>query len=152
MIITLKHYQQDAVDQVRELFRQGKKRVLIQMATGAGKTFTAAFIMKAAAEKGNKTMFICNRRELIDQTVKAFEQIGVTVEHKWRRKKMEFKQDTTCGNSAGVVLVKNVRGNFRTMDGKRIVAAGLSAKGSSDLIGWRTITITLRPAPNRLIS
>lgn len=42
----------------------------------------------------------------------------------------------------GVVLLKNVRGNFRTMDGKRVVAAGLSAKGSSDLIGWRTVTIT----------
>lgn len=47
-----------------------------------------------------------------------------------------------AASRCGVVLLKNVRGNFRTMDGKRIVAAGLSAKGSSDLIGWRTVTIT----------
>lgn len=78
-MIELKHYQQEAIDKVRQVFASGKKRVLIQMATGAGKTFTAAFIMKTAASKGNNTMFICNRRELIDQTALAFEKIGVHV-------------------------------------------------------------------------
>jgi len=42
----------------------------------------------------------------------------------------------------GWVLMRNNRGNFRTIDGKRIVQAGLSANGSSDLIGWQSVIIT----------
>lgn len=42
----------------------------------------------------------------------------------------------------GAVLFRNNRGKFRTLDGKRIVEAGLSVNGSSDLIGWRSVTIT----------
>ena len=38
--------------------------------------------------------------------------------------------------------MRNNRGKFRTMDGKRIVDAGLSVKGSSDLIGWQSVTVT----------
>ena len=40
------------------------------------------------------------------------------------------------------VLARNNRGKFRTLDGKRIIEAGLSIKGSSDLIGWTSVTIT----------
>ena len=39
-------------------------------------------------------------------------------------------------------LLRNNRGQFYTMDKKRIVRAGLEADGSSDLIGMITITIT----------
>jgi hypothetical protein len=39
-------------------------------------------------------------------------------------------------------LFRNNRGKFRTLDGRRIVQAGLSAPGSSDLIGWKQIEIT----------
>ncbi len=42
----------------------------------------------------------------------------------------------------GVVLFKNVRGFFLTLDGARKIKAGLQADGSSDLIGWKTITVT----------
>lgn len=77
MTITLRDDQQDMIDRVRDAFKRGKRAVLMQMATGAGKTYTSAFIMKGAAAKGNKTLFLCNRRELIEQTVKAFENIDV---------------------------------------------------------------------------
>lgn len=42
----------------------------------------------------------------------------------------------------GIVAMRNNRGMFRTMDGGRIVQAGLDVKGSSDLIGYRSIEIT----------
>ena len=42
----------------------------------------------------------------------------------------------------GLRLLRNNRGMFRTMDGKRTVRAGLEADGASDLIGVRTITVT----------
>lgn len=42
----------------------------------------------------------------------------------------------------GDKLFRNNRGKFRTLDGLRIVEAGLSAAGSSDLIGWTQVKIT----------
>lgn len=45
-------------------------------------------------------------------------------------------------SKAGSVLIKNVRGLFLTLDGKRRVASGLQLKGSSDLIGWTSVVIT----------
>lgn len=36
----------------------------------------------------------------------------------------------------GVTLLRNNRGMFLTLDGKRKVRAGLEAAGSADLIGW----------------
>ena len=42
----------------------------------------------------------------------------------------------------GDKLFRNNRGKFRSLDGLRVVDAGLSAKGSSDLIGWTVVTIT----------
>jgi superfamily II DNA or RNA helicase len=77
-MVTLRDDQNDMIERVRNRFNEGNRSVLMQMATGAGKTYTAAYIMMNAAKKGNRTLFLCNRRELIDQTVLAFENIGVT--------------------------------------------------------------------------
>lgn len=41
----------------------------------------------------------------------------------------------------GAKLFKNVRGTFFTRDG-RPIKAGLGANGASDLIGFKTVTIT----------
>ena len=42
----------------------------------------------------------------------------------------------------GVVLFRNNRGMFWTLDKKRKTRAGLAAAGSSDLIGWTKVIIT----------
>lgn len=42
----------------------------------------------------------------------------------------------------GVVLFKNVRGLFNSLDGLRKVKAGLLAEGSGDLIGYTPVKIT----------
>lgn len=42
----------------------------------------------------------------------------------------------------GMTLFKNTRGMFRTIDGSRIVKAGLLADGASDLIGFKRIKVT----------
>jgi len=47
-----------------------------------------------------------------------------------------------AASKLGVVLFRNNRGKFRTLDGKRIVEAGLSVNGSSDLIGWHSVEVT----------
>ena len=40
------------------------------------------------------------------------------------------------------VLMRNNRGLFRTMDGERVVQAGLEINGSGDGIGWFPVIIT----------
>ena len=40
------------------------------------------------------------------------------------------------------VLFRNNRGLFMTLDGKRKVRAGLEVPGSSDLVGYRSVTVT----------
>lgn len=47
-----------------------------------------------------------------------------------------------AASKLGVVLFKNVRGMFLTQDATRKIRAGLLADGSSDLIGWKRVTIT----------
>ena len=47
-----------------------------------------------------------------------------------------------AAHRANMVLLRNNRGMFLTLDGTRKVQAGLSAKGSSDLIGWREVVVT----------
>lgn len=42
----------------------------------------------------------------------------------------------------GSRLLRNNRGLFKTLDGRRKIRAGLEAEGASDLIGIHTVTIT----------
>lgn len=63
---------------VRESYRVGNRRIVVQMPTGAGKTITAAEIIKGARAKGNAALFTTPAISLIDQTVSAFEGQGIT--------------------------------------------------------------------------
>ena len=64
--------QQDLIDRTRQAMRQSKA-VLVQSATGSGKTVMGAAMIKAAVAKGTKCMFVVPRRELLRQTAETFE-------------------------------------------------------------------------------
>ena len=53
-----------------------------------------------------------------------------------------FKECQMAAARLGATLLRNNRGLFLTLDGKRKVESGLGAAGSSDGIGWHTVTIT----------
>jgi len=77
MSLTLRPYQQDIIDQARELMRQGVRSILLQLPTGAGKTVLTAKMLKTSAEKGMGSWFVVHRRELIKQSIRTFETVGV---------------------------------------------------------------------------
>ena len=54
--------------------KDGKDRFLFEMATGTGKTFTAAAVIKLFLRSGNvrRVLFLVDRLELEDQARKAF--------------------------------------------------------------------------------
>ena len=64
---TLRPYQRDCIDKLRERVIAGKRRLLLYMPTGGGKTVVAAEIIRLALEKGNPSLFLCHRRELVFQ-------------------------------------------------------------------------------------
>lgn len=77
MSIILRPYQVRAVDEVRAAFKARHNSVLFQLPTGGGKTLTSGYILGSAAAKGNGTMFICNRVELVEQTAEAFSRLNI---------------------------------------------------------------------------
>lgn len=72
----MRHYQVDAVRAIQKAAAQGKKRYLLEMATGTGKTLTCAAIIKLFLKTGNarRILFLVDRIELEDQAQKAFQQ------------------------------------------------------------------------------
>lgn len=70
----LREYQLKAVHAIQQSVRDGKDRFLFEMATGTGKTLTAAAVIKLFLRSGNarRVLFLVDRLELEDQAKKAF--------------------------------------------------------------------------------
>lgn len=70
----LRYYQVEAIKAVQQRVSEGKKRFLLEMATGTGKTLTAAAIIKLFYRTGNarRILFLVDRLELEDQAKKDF--------------------------------------------------------------------------------
>lgn len=78
MAIKLRDYQLDACGAIQRCWRQGDKRVLLSIPTGMGKTWIFVFLAYAVKTNGIRTVIIENTDELVLQTVKKLEQVGVT--------------------------------------------------------------------------
>ena len=70
----LRDYQLDAVHVLQRAVNEGKDRFLFEMATGTGKTLTAAAVIKLFLRTGNarRILFLVDRLELEDQARKVF--------------------------------------------------------------------------------
>ena len=70
----LRHYQLKAVHSIQKAIKEGRDRFLFEMATGTGKTLTAAAVIKLFLRSGNarRVLFLVDRLELEDQAKKAF--------------------------------------------------------------------------------
>jgi type I restriction enzyme, R subunit len=71
----LRYYQVEAIKAVQQSVSEGKKRFLLEMATGTGKTLTAAALIKLFYRTGNarRILFLVDRLELEEQARKDFE-------------------------------------------------------------------------------
>jgi DNA repair protein RadD len=74
----LRPYQLGALEGLRIEIRRGKKRLVLVMPTGGGKTLVACAMIQGAIERGLRVIFIAHRKELIDQTVDKLAQFGIT--------------------------------------------------------------------------
>ena len=70
-------FQVTAEDQARDNMRRGIRRQLLCMPTGSGKTHVAMSIVKQAADKGSRCMFVADRQFLVAQTSERFTEAGI---------------------------------------------------------------------------
>lgn len=72
-----RYYQDAAIRAALENIAQGKRRLLLFLATGSGKTFIAVHLLKKIADAGHlrRALFVCDRDELRSQAHTAFQNV-----------------------------------------------------------------------------
>ena len=75
--IILRDYQQKAVNDLREAYRQGFKAPFLTAPTGAGKTVILSEICSNANARCTNTILLVHRQELVVQTAKTFARFGI---------------------------------------------------------------------------
>lgn len=85
---TPRYYQRIAINKTVEAIARGQKRILLVMATGIGKTFTAFQIIHRLYSSGakKKILYLADRNILIDQTMqndfKPFQKVMTKIENR----------------------------------------------------------------------
>lgn len=106
-MITPHPYQQECIDAVIKDFAEFKKLLLV-VPTGGGKSFIFSKVAHHFVEKGERTLILANREELIDQAIEEFyEATGI-------RPEREQSNSRASQNSPAVV------GSIQTLQGSRL--------------------------------
>jgi len=70
-------HQQQALEDLRSALKEGHCRIMLQAATGYGKTILACAIVERALERGNRIAFMAPYTTLINQTYDKFVREGI---------------------------------------------------------------------------
>jgi len=76
-MIKKRDYQATAETEIRQSYKDGYKAPCLVMPCASGKTFTFASIAEQASAKGNKTLILVHRRELLLQASRTLDSLGV---------------------------------------------------------------------------
>jgi superfamily II DNA or RNA helicase len=70
-------YQETVIQESLDKFNGGKSRLLLEMATGLGKTYTVAHLIKQILQQGNvkRVLFLAHQVEILLQSVTAFKNV-----------------------------------------------------------------------------
>jgi superfamily II DNA or RNA helicase len=132
----LRDYQQDIIDRTRSEMKKGHKSVFICLSTGAGKTIIATQMLLNAYNKKLTAYFMAHRREIIDQTSRAFSNVGmdhgiISAQHKY-----------TLGKKINICSVQTAHRR------KNLIEPALCFWDEADLIGSKSWTNLYRSFPN----
>lgn len=75
-MVDLRPYQVKMIDDAREALRSHRS-VVIQSATGSGKTAVASWMLGRAADIGKRSVFCVHRQEILDQAAETFDDFGI---------------------------------------------------------------------------
>jgi len=162
-------HQVDALNMLRAALAAGKRRPVLQLPTGAGKTLTATAIVEGARRKGNAVVFTVPAIELVDQTVKTFgaegiDQIGVIqADHiltDWRKPVQVASVQTLALRQqlppAAVVIVDEAHRTYRVIerwmaDRPDLIFIGLSATPWARGMAWHWDALLIPTTMSKLI-
>lgn len=92
-----RYYQRNAINRTVQAVAQGQKRLLLVMATGTGKTYTAFQIVYRLLKAGlvKKVLYLADRNVLVDQSIQQdFKPLNKTIH------KVNYQQDLGSGVTA----------------------------------------------------
>lgn len=75
--MSLRPYQTNAVDEIRQIYASGERKVLLKLATGAGKTVIFSHIVRSALDKGRRSAIITRGRKIVGQASARLSKEGV---------------------------------------------------------------------------
>jgi len=110
----LRDYQLRAIQSIQQAISGNKKRFLLEMATGTGKTSTSAAVIRLFIKSGNarRVLFLVDRLELENQAAKAFRNLLrpdiTTVVYKER-------QDTWQRAEVVVTTIQSIMGKYSSI-------------------------------------
>lgn len=73
----LRDYQQEVKNRIRNEFKNGNKKVVVSLPTGAGKTAIGFDMVRAALQRGKRCYFIVDRITLLNQTIEVMYENGL---------------------------------------------------------------------------
>jgi DNA repair protein RadD len=75
--LKLRPYQTDIIESTRKLMLAGRKSMVLCSPTGSGKTALTAHMLGTSSSRGIRSLFLVHRRELIRQSMRTFDTVGV---------------------------------------------------------------------------
>jgi DNA repair protein RadD len=78
MRATLRPYQAQVIDKIRDTYRQGYRAPLLVLPTGSGKTVCFCEIAEKVASRGRRVNILVHRQELLTQTSEHLTRLGVS--------------------------------------------------------------------------
>lgn len=73
----LRDFQEEAIEQLRLRLLSGLNRLILCAPTGAGKTVMATHMIREAASRGKKTVFLVDMVALVDQASRTLSEFGI---------------------------------------------------------------------------
>ena len=75
-MILIRPHQEAAIAACRDFYRDGKRRFVVTIPTGTGKTITSLAMAAKAVRAGRRVLFAAHREELIAQTAAAWQAVA----------------------------------------------------------------------------
>lgn len=83
MKLTLRNYQQTIVNNCRDAFKNGYKKLCCVLPCGAGKTAIFCYLayLNTLKKTSNRVLILLHRKELLKQTIDAFKSFQISTDH-----------------------------------------------------------------------
>lgn len=167
--IVLRPRQEVSIESLRSGIKTGHRAQVLMAGTGAGKTVCGAFLIQECVRKFRRSLFICDRTQLVNQTSATFDRYridhGVIQANHWRWRPYEKAQVCsvqTLGRrdfpeDVNLVIIDECHSRFELttrliQERKDIIFIGLSATPFSKGLGLLYTNVVNAMTTNDLLA